>query len=711
VLPVPLSNALNEDYRSRWARLNHDYILSPSLLNHFTLGFTREGQFWQNLSADQGWPEKIGLRGVNTAKGNAFPLMTFTDGYRAWGGGSIIPPADSNTKSTGVQTNNAWQVSDNVSWIRGNHNFKFGGEARWLQTNGADFFLSQGKFDFNSLETALPTPAGRTSSGNAFASFLLGAVDKASYNELAVVPGNRYRYLATFLQDDWKATRTLTFNLGMRYEVYFPRTERFNNMSGFDPDLPNPAAGGRLGAIAFLGDGAGRNGRTSFADTYYRNFGPRFGFAYSLTPQTVLRGGYGIYYAPGNATAGLRSSQGFSFGFNASPTPTSTDAGVTPAFYLDDGFPQNFPRPPFVDPTVANNSNVNFIGRGDGRPPYFQNWSFGVQRELPGRWLVEANYVGNKGTRLGNNLIYINEVDPHYLSLGSLLTAPVTSPEAQAQGIPIPYPGFNRSVAQALRPYPQYLNIQGRSNPNGNSTYHALQIEAEKRLSRGLSIMANYTWSKAISDSDIQAGLGPAGQTFYNRRLEKAISTNNVPHIVNISYLYELPFGPGKAFLNGNGPLAKLVGGWTLTGIQQYSSGKPVTLTANNTLPLFNMALRPDVVPEVARKMSFSDFDPATDRYINPAAFQSPGPFRFGSSARTYSDLHGFNSYNESLSAIKRTQIGERVTLTFRAEFFNVLNRVVFSNPSANVSAANFGRVSGQANTPRQGQLALRLEF
>ncbi len=697
-LPNPLTNSLNRDRRSRWIRLTHDLVLSPSMLNHFSAGYTREGEFWRKLSAEQGWPEKIGLKGVATGQGSAFPRLTFTDGFTTI--------AD-DSKTVGSQVNNAVQLSDSLGKVRGNHSFKAGAEVRWLQTNGADWFGSQGQFSFNALETGLP---GRAGTGNAFASLLVGAVDNASQNILLIVPGNRYRYLATYFQDDWKATRRLTLNWGLRYEIYFPRTEAHDNLSGFDPALPNPGAGNRPGAVAFLGNGPGRNGRRSFADTYYKNFGPRFGFALQTDAMTVLRGGYGIYYAPGNATAGLRSSQSFGFGFNAAPSFASTDNGVTPGFYWDNGFPQNFARPPFIDPTVANRSDVNLMGRGDGRPPYFQNWSMGVQRELPGRVLLEAAYVGTKGTRLGTALISLNQVDPKQLALGALLSRPVSSPEAQAAGVALPYAGFTGSVAQALRPYPQYLGISSRSNPNGNSTYHSLQAKAEKRLSRGLTYLVSYTWSKTISDGDIQAGGGPGGQDYYNRRLEKAISTNDVPHAVSVAYRYELPFGPGKPFAT-SGPLSRILGGWAFTGIHQYQSGKPVAISANNTLPLFNGVLRPDVVAGADRKPGFDTFDPGRDRYINPAAFQAPAALRFGTAARSYADVRGFPLLNESFGAVKRTTIGENFVLIFRGEFFNAFNRVVFVSPASNVSAANFGRVSGQSNTPRQGLLALRLEF
>ncbi len=695
-LPDPFTNALNNMYHSRWARASDDWVLSPTLLNHLTLGFTREAQIWNSMAANEGWPAKIGLTGVNTGPGNAFPYVTFNDGYDTWG-------STNGTKTVGQQVNNVWQIDDSVAWIHGSHSFKFGGEGRWLQTNGADFFGTQGNFAFNTLETGLP---GSSSTGSAFASFLLGAVHQGQFRQLAVVPGNRYRYFAAFAQDDWKVSRKLTLNLGLRYEIYFPRTEAHDALSSFDPTLPNPGAGDRPGAIAFLG-----SGRSSFADTDYKSFGPRLGFAFAATSRTSIRGGYGIYYAPGNATAGLRQSQTYSFGFNATPVFASTDNGVTPAFNWDDGFPQNFVRPPMISPTVANRSAVAMIGRNDGRPPYFQNWSLGVQREVIASLLVEASYVGVKGTRLGTALIRPNELDPRFLSLGSLLTNQVTSAAAQAQGIPLPYPGFTGSVQQALRPYPQYLDITNNSNPNGNSTYHALQAKVEKRLSAGLTGVFSYAWSRSISDNNVQAGGGPGGQTFYNRRLEKAVSDTDVPQAIAVSFLYELPFGPGRHFLNRGGVIGKVASGWTVTGIHQYYAGTPIVLTANNTLPLFNSTLRPNAIPGVPRRLESGGFDPAVDRWINPAAFAAPAPFTFGTSARSFTDLRAPWNLNESYAAIKRTPLTERITLTFRAEFFNVFNRVVFGGPAANVSNANFGSISSQSNTPRQGQMALRLEF
>ena len=216
------------------------------------------------------------------------------------------------------------------------------------------------------------------------------------------------------------------------------------------------------------------------------------------------------------------------------------------------------------------------IGRTDARQPYFQNFQFSIQQELLNGLLLEASYVGVKGTRLGTGLFNINEVDPQYLSLGSTLSQNITSPAAVAAGISAPYAGFRGSVAQALRPYPQYLNVSNNSNPNGNSTYHALQTKIERRYARGLTLLAAYTWAKTISDGDIAAGGGPSGQTFYNRGLEKAVSTNDVPHVVAISYTYELPFGPGKPFMNGE---VLPAGSWVDGRSPAFSSTRPAGLS------------------------------------------------------------------------------------------------------------------------------------
>jgi hypothetical protein len=691
LVPGPTSPNRQTASRNNWIRLSHDYVVSPTMLNHITLGYTRTAVRIASYSLNQDWPTKLGLTGVNRGPDNTFPCIEFiASGYSRLG--------DQNCNSRTLQANNAFQFGESFSWVRGSHSLKFGFDYRWMETNGIDPWRTMGWFQFNALETALP---GVANTGNAIASFLIGNVNRGQLQVFSYFPRNRYQYFAGYAQDDWKVSRKLTLNYGLRYDIFLPRYEARNNLSTFDLNLPNPAAGFRPGAMVFLGDGPGRNGQRRLADTYFKAFGPRFGLAYALTGKTVLRAGYGIYYAQGNANAGLRDSLQSSVGFVAQPVFQSLDAGVTPGFNWDSGFPQNFPQPPFISPSAGNGADVRMILRGDGAPPYFQNWSFTIERELTSRINLEVAYLGTKGTRLGNGLVHWNELNPSLLSLGSLLTRPFNSPEAVAAGVVSPFQGFTGSVAQALRPYPHMQSVWNRSNPAGSSTYHALQSQLQVRSWRGLDVQMAYTWAKTISDSDILAGGGPAGQTTYNRRLEKAIATTDVPHIFALSYSYQIP-----SFKT----LRSVLGGWTFTGIHQYSVGTPITLTANNTLPLFNATLRPNAIG-TDRRVSVDNFDPARDLWINRAAFAAPAPFSFGSSARAYTDLRNPNFLNENFGLIKRLKVFERISVQFRAELFNAFNRTVFAAPQANVSNAQFGRIAGQQNTPRQGQLALRVEF
>jgi hypothetical protein len=309
---------------------------------------------------------------------------------------------------------------------------------------------------------------------------------------------------------------------------------------------------------------------------------------------------------------------------------------------------------------------------------------------------------------LGNALVGLNQLNPSYLSLGSLLTQSVTSAAAKAANIALPYPGFTGSVAQALRPYPQFLNITDQADPNGNSTYNALQVKLSKRLSHGLTILGAYTRAKSLTDGNIMAGGGPSGADFYNRRLEKSFSTNDVPNVVALAYTYELPIGRGRKFLS-TGIVGQIIGGWQLAGIHQYQTGKPVQISVSNTLPIFNGSLRANVVPGV--DMTLAPVNPLADPWFNKNAFTVPATYQLGNAARSYNDLRAPNMYNENLGLVRRIKVAEKVTFMLRGEFTNVLNRVVFGAPSGNASSTSFGRVSSQANTPRQGQVSFRADF
>ncbi|PYV91032.1 MAG: hypothetical protein DMG05_08355 [Acidobacteria bacterium] len=688
-------------------RLSDDWFIRPNLINHGTVAYNRNNNNFLPRDALAGCPAQIGLKGVN--EGSFCPTLNITSfGQYGPGGVSIVPE-------------NGWNFVDNMTWISGKHTFKFGFDIR---ANGDNTFSTNrdaGFFDFSYLETSFP---GNASTGAGYATFLVGAADAGEawvYGTGSI--GNRSRYYALFFQDDYKVSPKLTLNLGLRYDIQKPRYEVANRFATFDPTLPNPGAGGRPGAIRFATDS-----QRTFADTDWRQFGPRFGLAYSLNSKTVFRGGYGIYYSAGGASLPNGHLLGFTMGYQSNNRIVSTDGGVTPAFFLDQGFPvDRFPSPPFIDPSVVNNGVPYYMAREDGHSPYLQNWNINIQRELPGRFLVDAAYVGSKGTRLISNLLPTNQLPTEALGLGNLLYANIDSPEAQAAGIPLPYPGFTGSVAQALKPFPQYSSITRPYENSGNSTYNAFQLKVTKQFSQGLALLLSYTASKILTDTESQLAVpfSTTAQDKFNRKAEKSISQNDYPHNLVLSYSYELPFGPGKKFLNQGGISGKLVGGWRFNAIQQYQSGAPLLVVVNNPLPgIGGNWLRPNLVPGAQKRSNVpaSDFDPAKDLYINAAAFSIPPPFTLGNGPRWYSDLRKFAYLNEDFSIIKRTSVTERINVEFRADFINAFNRVIFGsdtggNQFAAQSNANlsdpgtFGRVSSQTNLPRTIQFGLKINY
>jgi len=312
-----------------------------------------------------------------------------------------------------------------------------------------------------------------------------------------------------------------------------------------------------------------------------------------------------------------------------------------------------------------------------------------------------------------------NQVDPRWLTLGSELNQNISCltdgscPKAISAGVTVPYAGFNSSIAQAVRPFPQYVAVYNEYELAGFSTYNALQVKLEKRFSQDFNFLVSYTAAKTLdaAGSQLAAYFSAGAQDSFNRNAEKSISENDIPQSLVVSYTYDLPLGKGKRFAQ-SGVASKVLGGWTFTGIQTYQSGYPLWLRVNPTLPLFNSRLRPNAVVGVSKVNSTSDFDPNRDTYLNPAAFELPADFTFGNASRTYGDMRGFAYLNEDFSIIKRTYFGETRNIEFRTDLFNAFNRVWFgSNITSNFSAGNYGKVSGQANNPRLIQFSLRINF
>lgn len=696
------------DSRTTYARANYDAIISPQLLNHVQYGFSRR-HFNQGTPFQGDYVTQLGLKGVAN---QIFPTIDI-NGYQL-PGGDTFGGGGFGQLFTGVD--NSFQLNDTVSLVRGRHSFKFGGEMRKQQWNVNDRQLISGLFSFDSGQTGLPAASSTT--GDAFASFLLGQVSGASYGYTGNQSAHRFASMSFFTQDDYKVNSKLTLNLGLRYDRFWPLTDATNRLSTFSPATPNPGAGGRPGALIFAGTGPGRSGITRFQKIYNKAFGPRIGLAYQLSERTVFRAGYGVYYQelkePGWG--------GSNAGFFALPSFSSPD-GFNPAFVLGDGFPTNFPKPPFLDPSFSNGQNVSF---GDPEPahlPTSQNWQASIERQLGHTFVLDVAYVATKGNHLiTRNKIY-NQVDPKYLALGPLLNADINSPEARAAGILSPYPGFTGPVKQALRPYPQYKTISGGyvwgSDKTGNSTYHALQTKLQGRLGNSLNALVTYTWSKNLTDGSNNRDLDNYSPNFggvqdgYNLRAEKTYAGNDIPHSLVGSLLYNLPFGQGHRFLSG-GVTSRLLGGWSIGSVLTYQSGMMILTPspASKNVPLFAGSIRPDVVPGVPVLTSAAkgSFDPERDRYFNAAAWKSPAPYHFGNAARM-SGARTKPMLNEDVSLLKDTGLTERVKLQFRAEAFNVFNRVVFGFPQRNLGSSDFGQIFTQQNKPRVLQLGLKLLF
>ncbi len=702
-LPLPIANGAYRQQYTRMLRLNHHYTLAPNLLWNTQAAYNRDRTPFAIVTAGQPWAEKLGLKGITPNAG--FPFISF--------GGAANSLSGEGNETT---TENSFLYASSLNWIKGRHSIKFGVDFRKLQFNDMNFNRQHGSFNFSSAETSLPDSPNRGRTGNGFASFLLGAVDSSTVAYITTVPGYRFTYTGLFIQDDFRISQKLTLNLGLRYEVPVPLREVADRLSFFDPTALNAAAGGHPGALVFAGNGPGRIGKPTVVATDWREWGPRVGLAYKLTAKTVVRTGYGIFYGlGGDINMNGPGNYNLLEGYNANISVASLDTGITPAYYWDSGVPAPAVVLPTFDPTFANNRSVsNFDRPEDGRVPYMQEWNFTVQRQFGQNLSLQAGYVGSKGTRLSSQLLRPNQVDPKYLSLGPLLTQPASSSAAQAAGITLPYPGFTGTVAQALRPFPQYQTISVPHEALGNSTYHSLQIMANKRTSFGLTFLASYTWSKNISNvfSQVPAE-NPGPMDAFNPGLEKAVSIINVPHVLTYSILYELPVGRGRQFASGVSGLAgALASGWSLGVVTRYQSGFPIRISGGVPTPLF-AGQRPNVVLGVNPRTSIarSEFDPATSLYLNKAAYATVGPYAFGNAPPQDPKLRGWAFYNEDVSFIKQVRVREKVEIRFAAQFYNIFNRTVFNDPDSNINSLTFGRVSGQANFPRQMQYSLRLAF
>jgi Carboxypeptidase regulatory-like domain/TonB dependent receptor len=718
----PLGTGNNFNVLGWQPRTSVDWTINSHLLNQtlFSVQYTEGVRiFFPLVPSDFSSP-------ISTP-GQPFPALNVA-GMPAFGTG-----ADNGQNSGGC-----WPCTffaDNLKWSKGRHNLAFGFEARWEDEKDS-FATDLGHYNFGTGTTSLPFSANAGQLGNGFASFFLGTPNGVTQTGATPPRLVKTGYRALYVQDDFRMTKNLTINLGLRWDVSLPAWSSAGYFSTFDPTVPNPGAGGLLGSLVYAANtgvggcttaGGSSLCRDKIANTYWNNWQPRVGFAYRIGDKTVLRGGFGITSIRGGASTlmGPEIAANYLTGYQFQQQLISPDNGFSVPTQINPTWDVGIPpvgQPPARTLDAANGQGIDYMRPVDGKIGYVQEWNATVERQLPFKIGFEASYVGSASVRVGANLLNPNQVPSRYLTtLGPILNDDVNSPAAIAAGVQVPYVGFTGSVAQALRPYPQFQYISPTTQNTGHIHYNSLQLRAQKYFSDGLTFLVSYTYSQTISDAVDQFStfgappLDTANQAAEKRVLGGTTFGNTYPRYLTAAATYELPIGPGKRYLSDHGVVGTIVGGWGVSVVAAYQAGTVLPISGGSQQPLFNGPARPNIVAGVDQKAFHGGkFNPATDTYLNPAAFSDPGAFAIGDAPPTLPDVRGFPSYNENISIIKNTKIYEAGTLQFRAEFFNAFNRVVFAAPDTNfndVVTGGFGKVTGQFNSPRVIQFALRFDF
>jgi hypothetical protein len=700
----------NQYTPGRMGRAAWDWTVSANVLNHMALGYNRFGNLNESVFVDQDWASKIGL--LNTAP-TTFPALTFTGS--AILGGTIGATNRLGSESRGGSYNGSTIFQDDVTIVRGKHNFKLGLEARFYYYNFRNK-SGTGTFNFQSVQTQ--QPGFTTQTGHAFASFLLGAVNNTSRAVSPTNPGFRTHTPAFYFSDDWKVTQKLTLNLGLRWEIIGGIYEVAGRMTNMDPNTPNPGAGNIPGALVWAED----QQKKGFQNTNYKQLSPRLGFAYAFSPKMVIRGGYGINNMAPVTNFSTPSTLGYNGTISRTPTNTSLTFPQDPVMYLDQPYPNLNGTLPTKDPALGNGLGVTYINPNATKLGYMQNYNLGIQYQLPHNFVAEVSYIGNKGTNLiSGGLDALNQVPVSFLSLGDALIAPRSANPGLA---PLPYPSFSGTVGQALRRFPQYQGVNQYLSNFGFSNYNSLQMTATRHFSKGISILAAYTFSKAITDVVNQVDGGLSSQDVYNRKLERSVAEFNFPQYFKLTWIYELPFGKGRQFSLGSVGNT-LLGGWNITGVHNYRSGSPLAITMGGarTDAIFQGTLRPDYLTGAEPVLGTSgqlDVVNANNsiQYLNPAAFRAvpltPGgvPTRLGTAPRYLPNVRGPHFLSEDFGIEKRFEFGEKRAVEIRSDFFNTFNRAGLGNPVTDVTnTSQFGKITGPQQGPRNIQVSLRVEF
>jgi len=669
---------------------NYVHVFNPRLLNELRIGYTRRKIERQATSLDSSPSQSLGIPGIPTNGAFQNTLPTFAVAGLQQLGPSANTASNFRTDVT--------QIFDAFSHQRGRHSLKFGLDFRWERLDVIQPPSPTGNFTFSTLFTnsqALPTIGSALSSfsGNALASFLLGQVQTFSIDIQQSVLRPRAHNQEYFIQDDFKATSRLTINAGLRYTLNFPSTDADNQGAVFNLQTQK---------LEYLG----QNGFPESARRLHKlNLGPRLGVAYRLNDKTVIRAGYGVIWIE---MAGITTPFTIpQFPFIQAVSQRTLD-NITPAFVLSTG-PSVSPLAPSPDAGLSQGVFSVDANLGSG---YAQQWNFAIQRELTRNMVVEVAYAGSKITHVGIPDTNINQLTASQLAMGAPLLSRVPNPffgqipRSSSLGDPtIP-------LAQLLKPFPRFTNVDFYRNNVGNTNYNALQAKLEQRFSRGLSFLVSYTRSKLIDEAssvfDASILTGPIANfpvaDSFNRRLERDLSNGDMPNVFVASFTYELPFGKGKRF-NSGGVVGAILNEIEFAGVVTLQSGLPLAVTQATNFNAFAGfgTQRPNRVSDPNLSSGRT-----TSRFFDTSAFVVAPQFTLGNSSRN--PVRGPAYRNADVALIKRIHFGESRNLELRGEVFNLTNTPPLGAPNTVVGTPGFGSIT-TAGDPRVIQFGAKLNF
>jgi hypothetical protein len=675
---VGLSHVLGQQ-----AVFNETHTFRPRLLNDLRLGYTRRGNTIAGPTLATTASSALGIPGIptNAAFNNALPLFTFT-GFQQLG-----PSASTfSAYQTAV-----WQLVDSVVYTRGRHAFKAGVDFRWYQLNTVSPPNPTGSFAFTTTGT---DQQGVTGSGNSIASFLLGQVDTFQIDLQTAKLRPRDHIQEYFAEDDWRATGRLTFNVGARYTLHFPSTEKNNQGAVFNLSTQQ---------LDYLGV----NGYPTHArELHWDNVAPRLGFTFMVTPATVVRSGYGIVFIDQSGiTTPFTDPQ---FPFIQSVTQKTQDS-INSAFTLSSG-PSVASIP--LTPAAGLGQSVYTVNRTAGSG-YSQQWNLAVQRAITNNLSVDLAYVGSHIVHVGIPDSNLNQLTAAQLAQGSSLLTTTTNPYYGQLPVSSSIGGKTITNAQLLKPYPRFLNVATYRNNSGTTNYNAFEAKVEQRLDHGIYLLFAYTHSKLIDDassvfsstvlSSPNSSSLIAADTF-RPNLERDSSNGDMPNVLSFASIYQLPAGHRHRFAS-SGIAATALGGWSLNSIFQMQSGMPVTVTqATNNNAFAGFALQR---PNLIASPSLAPAQRTPAHFFNTAAFATAPQFVIGNASRN--PVRGPAYRDLDLALVKHTHLAEKADLEFRAEIFDITNTPAFAQPNGSFGSAAFGSITATTTDPRVLQFALRL--